>query len=58
MPGGVAVDLAGRSSYSRLLAAAGLADLKMAAVVRKSRRRRFLLSLVLMAVSMRAKLRL
>ena len=32
MPGGAAVDVAGRSSYSSLLAAAGLAYFKMAAV--------------------------
>ena len=58
MPGGVAVDLAGWSSYSSLLAAAGLADFKMAAVVREKSAAWVLLSLILMALSMRAKLRL
>ena len=58
MPGGVAVDLAGRSLYSSLLAAAGLADFKMAAVVREKSTAWVLLSLILMALSMRVKLRL
>ena len=50
--------MAGRSSYSSLLAAAGLADFKMAAVVREKSVAWVLLGMLLMALLMRAKLRL